>query len=91
MEAVVQCGKFAMRGSRSFGRLLFFACGEVREAEEKQFVRQMKPFHHRFLLFFISVSPVSSVVKSAIAGAAPLRYAVFEISSVPPSERPINC
>ena len=29
--------------------------------------------------------------KQFVGGAAPLRCAVFEISGVPPSERPTNC
>ena len=90
MAAIVHCGKFATKGSRPFGRLLSSASCEAREAEDKPFVRQMEPLHHRFRVFFISVLPVSSVVKSALVGAAPLRCAIFTISIVLQSQDPPN-
>jgi hypothetical protein len=72
MEAIVHCERFATKGASPFGRLLFSR--EVREAEDEPFVRQMKLLHHRFRVSFISVS---SVVKFALVGAAPLRCAIF--------------
>jgi hypothetical protein len=79
MEAETQCGQFRMKGSRPFGRLL--------SAYDKVLVRQMKP---PFLVSFIAVSPVSSVVKSALIGAAPLRCAILKISRAIQSQDPPN-
>ena len=70
-----------MKGSCPFGRLLSSANGEV-------LVRQMKP---PFLVSFISASPVFSVVKSAVVGAAPLRWAIFKISRAIQTQDPPNC